>query len=211
MQFDSPFDEAFEIVLPVGYPEGAVEWPSETYYPEYLRSVEREIAEITGSESVVATQTSYGYGADALAIGAALTGLTAALLSGKRINENLDAWLALGARLRPALLALTRRFASPRISEPAAFAIALAHVAEQEKDLPNVVLLSKATTRVGNASLDEPVYDMFRHHPDRYYVFTIEVGRRSSHVVGIASSGTVLFHHRLDRFYQAFPSTRLSE
>jgi hypothetical protein len=200
------FQEEFELVIPTGYPDGAVDWTTESYTAEFLSEVERVVVDATGSEDVAASQTSHGYGADAIAIGVVLTTLSAVFLSGKDINESIDAWIGLGRRLTSGMRTISERYGTPRLSEPAAFAIALATISASEPDMPAVVLVSSVITKVRNSSLDPGVFDLFRHHPDRDYVFTVEVGRRSTHVVAVASTGDVLFHHPLALNFRQFPS-----
>lgn len=205
MQDEILLDEEIALVIAAGHAADLVEpESSDDYKPTFLRQLERDIGEETSSTGVRASQTSYGYGADAIAVAVALSGLSALLLSGKRIQENLDAWISLGRRLKPLVGKLKQRFGPIRLSESAAFAIALDAVSQKEASMPTVVLVAKAITKVPNTSLGEEFHALFEHHPDRYYVFTIEVDRLS-HVVGVASTGDVLFHHRLDLNWHKFP------
>jgi hypothetical protein len=201
------FKEEFALVIPTGYPDGAVDWTTESYTPEFLAEVERVVAEATGSEDVTASQTSHGYGADAIAISVLLTTLSALFLSGNDVNESIERWIALGRRLASGVRTISQRYGAPRLSEPGAFAIALATISATEPDMPPVVLVSSGTAKVRNNSLDPRVFDLFRHHPDRYYVFTVEVAHRAAHVVAVASTGEVLFHHRLPLNFRQFPSS----
>lgn len=198
-------DEDIALVISTGYPAGVADVDTEEYTPTFLRSLEAEVAAATESDRVEATRTSYGYGADAIAVAVVLSGLSALFLAGKPIHDNLHAWIKLGRRLGPLVRQLKERLGATRLSESAALAIALHAVADQEPNMRSVVLLSKALSRVPNNSLASEVHHLFRNHPDRYYVFTIEVGR-ASHVVGIASTGDVLFHHRLSLDWHRFPT-----
>jgi hypothetical protein len=78
---------------------------------------------------------SWGYGADgadALSLAVILAGLTGLFLSGKKIEENLDAWIRLGERLRKAIGRLRRRGVAARLSEPAAVAVAIANAVSNQ-------------------------------------------------------------------------------
>lgn len=116
---------------------------------------------------------------------------------GKDINENRDGWIQLGSRLARAVSELTRRLAVTHVSEPAAFAIALAAVAEREPAMPRIVVLAKATATVRNRSLTPEAHRQFLPHPDGYYVFTVEFPGRNAHVIAVSSTADVLFHHVL--------------
>jgi hypothetical protein len=37
-------------------------------------------------------------------------------------------------------------------------------------------------------------------------VFTIQIADQVTHVIGISSTGTILFHHRIELHWWAFPS-----
>ncbi|MDB4884272.1 MAG: hypothetical protein JWL95_3038 [Gemmatimonadetes bacterium] len=195
---------AFEILVTTGY-EPELVGDSASYRPSFLRSLEAEIRDAVGGEPT-ASQSGHGYGADGNAVAVVVAGLVAVFFSGKKINENLEAWLSLGKRLKSLLSSLDERIGTGRVSQPFAFALALEHLASAGNKLDGATLLATAETRVRNLSLSETLLPTFRSFPDRYYVFTIQIADQVAHVIGISSTGAILFHHRLELHWWAFPS-----
>jgi hypothetical protein len=193
--------EQFEIVLVTGYHEEFVDG-DDNFRPEFLDSIRSDAREILESD-VQTEDTGYGYGADTLALALMFSTLTAVFLAGKSIQENVDAWINLGRRFLVLLKRLSR-VNTPRISEPIALAIAMAAIAEREQEVAPIGLVSRATTRVRNGSLVEEAQRHFNTHPDRYYVFTIELLERNTHVIAVSSLGEILFHHKLSLSWPKF-------
>ena len=148
----------------------------------------------------------YGYGADAFAAGVILTGLATLLASGKRIEENVDAWIRLGSRLKAVLRRLGARRVDASLSEPAALAIATARVAE-ESGSSNLRVLSSTVTKVWNGSLTPEAREAFLEHPDRYYVFVLVADDARAHVIGMSARGNVVFHNVLSLEHWSYLSS----
>lgn len=138
----------------------------------------------------------YGYGADGTAIGITLAGLSALFLSGKKIEDNLDAWRRLGSRLLGAIRRLRDRGVALSVSQPAAAAIALSVIAEDAREEP-LRITSCDTSVVRNPSLSSRAAADFLEHPDRYYLFTIAVGESGLEVIVVSAHGRVVLRHSL--------------
>ena len=181
------FREPFEFVVVPGEEagEGAPE------------AVLRDLREAGIDEQAEASTISWGYGADILATSVILTGLSALFLSGKRIEENLDAWVRLGRRLKAAVQKLRAKQGPVSVSEPAAVALTLARVAERETTLGRAELLGSSVAKLQNRSLSPEAAAQFSQHPERYYIFTVGVEDRA-YVICMSSSGRLVFEHVLD-------------
>lgn len=150
----------------------------------------------------------YGYGADGYAIGIVLSSLVALFLSGKRIEENLDAWVRLGKRFKQAIQQLHRREISIAVSEPGALAMAISHVSEDAGGQVTVQVLSNTVIRLRNSSISADAYNTFLEHPDRYYIFVLQVGDSRTHVLGMSARGSILFNNVLSLNYWAYETFR---
>lgn len=112
--------------------------------------------------------------------------LSFAFFSGKRIQENLDAWLDLGTRLRKLLRKLREKFGSTRVDGDAASLLALVAAAEMEQ----------STSWTFVASLDVPLRtfvhrppEALTHHPNTIYVRALQSESGKLVVVLVKSSG----------------------
>lgn len=141
------------------------------------------------------TQGSAGYGADAVTLIATLGVLSAIFLSGKKIDENLDAWIKLGRRLKSLLTRLKEKYGWVAVSEPVALAIFLNRLNEAGVDLKDVEVLSQTTIPVRNESIPPEITSLFHHQPDRAYVFVLRVDERDTYACGMKSDGSEAFFH----------------
>ena len=171
-------------------------------HPHALAVLEALRDEGIPTEGAEITARGYGYGADATAIGVTLGALVSLFLAGKKIEENIDAWLRLGRRLRDALKRLRERQIRVAMSEPAATAYALARIAEDSGTGDGIKLLASRVVPVSNPSLVPEAQQQFLEHPDRYYIFTFGVGEDRVEVLCITAHGRIAFQHSLplDRF-----------
>ena len=197
-------EQTFELVIPTGYDPHIVA-EHDTLRSDAQLRIESDVREGLGGEPS-ASQSSHGYGADGNAIAVVITGLGLLFFSGKRINENIDAWLQLGRRVKPLLARLVEYLGHAKISEPLALALALETIAAKGEPMDDVRLLGRSAPQVRNSSLCSDLPITFRSYPDRYYVFTIQLGERTAYAIGIASNGTILFEHELTLDFWRYPS-----
>jgi hypothetical protein len=189
------FTEEFELVLS-GAEDESQHYEQTGELPHPTRVLIDEALDEFGVPRVDAklSTSSFGHGADGMAIVLTLSGL---LLAGKKIEENLDAWLRLAKRFSTALRKLRRRKGTVYLSEPAAAMFALNAVVEKLPKAQIVVLLGSTPLIVPNSSLGESYHRIFRWQPERYYVFTFMVGEDTAHVVCLRSTGEIEFHRTL--------------
>lgn len=137
--------------------------------------------------------------------------VTVALLSssvfflGKRIEENLDAWISLGERFKAFIERATAKSHSPLIDQEGACLLALHEVVEKHPDSIRVleyehVLASWFDPR--DPQIRSP--DRLDHHPEALYVMAMRVNDGFLYVVGVKSSGFVEFVHRFSTHHMDF-------
>ena len=152
------------------------------------------------------TTHGYGYGADSVAIGITLTAIASALLAGKKVEENLDAWLRLGRRLQDALRRLRKRGVKVAVSQPAATALVLAKLADDTPDLASIELLNVTVAAIENRSLTPAAAASFLEHPDRYYIFTVRRDGSRLDVICMSAVGQVVFQQSVSLSHFAYGS-----
>src|ERR1051325_5407720 len=210
----SDFTEGFELVIST-IDEDKFDWEREEYRPEYLNSLADEFKELgLSNREVEFEQTGVGVGAEGSAIALIIAGLTALFLSGKKINENIDAWIELSKKVKNVF----RRLKPDYVSQPFAAAIALDEILKIDKKVFKVEMQSALIHVVPNPSMDmtgkllkdgKPIQAVFRYQQMRYYTFVFDVYQEersddywakvpsSIHVICIRSTGEIDFHHTL--------------
>ncbi|MBN1461403.1 MAG: hypothetical protein JXA57_17890 [Armatimonadetes bacterium] len=137
---------------------------------------------------------SAGYGADALTIIAAITGVIALPVA---VRDSATVLIGLGKRIGSAVSSLQAKYQGVSISEPAAFLLAVVHIAESLDLDGEVILLDSQVIPIRNSSLEASYESDFRYHPDRFYVFTLQDSRGDAYVVAMRSNGVFEFVRRL--------------
>ncbi len=199
------FTEDCQIVILAGEDDAILDESGE-YRNEFVLDLKRDLADLGLSrDEIQHVTTSVGHGADAYAIGLIISGLSAVLLSGKKFEESLDAWLGLAKRLS-ALLKKLRRHGKVFLSEPTGAALALGVIVEAASECETIRLQSSLRIILNNASVNREVLGIFLQQPERYYVYTFNVAERETHIICIRSTGDLEFHHVLpiddwQRFY----------
>jgi hypothetical protein len=197
--FEGPvFSEGIELLIPAGEGDDVFDSQAAAYRPAFVDSILNDLqAEGIDTTDAELTVQNYGYGADGLSLAVILSGLTALFLSGKKIEENFDAWIRLGQRLAKAVAKLRRRGIPARLSEPAAASVALASAAENAPAEASISLVSSIVLPLSNRSLNPEFLPVFLQHPDRHYVFVLKVGADAMRVVCLTSDGRVSLVHEL--------------
>lgn len=192
------FNEEFEIVIGVHDESEAYDYKTREFSSGYTEGLANILSEIgTSNEEIGHEVTEVGVGASALAICLIISGV---FLAGKRMEENLDAWIKLAKRLGGVLKKLAKlgdTNAVVYISEPFAAALALAQVVGLVSDIKAVGLMSSVIHQVPNTSIGAQYRGIFRYDQMRHYVFTFRVvsDGESVHLIGVRSTGGIEFHH----------------
>jgi hypothetical protein len=148
-------------------------------------------------EEVDLSVASAGYGADATLVLAVVAGLGTLFLSGKRIEENLDAWAKLGKRFKEVCERLKRRHGAFAMSQPVALAVILDHVGHLAQEHNRIEVIGSHTLPVRNSSIPGEMVPHFQHQPDRFYVFVLKTSIGDTYVAGMRSTGDITFLHRV--------------
>jgi hypothetical protein len=190
--------EGFEVHIRAGESDEVYDHDLGAYRPSFIQPILDDLrkADLPAEDNTTEVH-SWGYGGDVLAFGLIFTSLATLLLSGKRIEENIDAWIRLGGRFKKALALLRRRHSTVQVSEPVAKSLALHHVAVASSPASDLKVLSSATAPMHNASLTPEAHEIFLEHPERHYVFVIQVGHKTLLILGLDGTGKVAFEHRI--------------
>ena len=185
------FSEDFQLLVT----PGEAHWEDGDFSPAVIESVRAAIAELedTGvrwNHEV----TEVGRGASGIALLLTLGGI---FLAGKKIDENVDAWLRIGSRLTSVIQKLIRLGFPPNLSEPAAAVLAMKAVIDKEPIVRSVRLLTSSLHVVNPVTWHESVHRMFRHVPERYYVYAVATDTDNTHIVCMRSDGRTEFHQIL--------------
>ena len=208
----SNFTEGFELVIS-GHDDTHYNWQEE-YRPEYFEQIAESLSELGVSKDEIEFEgTNVGVGVAAEALVLIITGL-AIFLSGKKINENIDAWIELSKKVKN----LFRKLKPDYISQPFAAAIALDEILKIDKKIFGIEMQSALIHVVPNPSMDmtgkllkdgKPIQEVFRYQQMRYYTFVFAVygDERSEeywakvpsaiHLICIRSTVEIDFHHTL--------------
>ena len=166
--------------------------------PEVRDSTLRDFAESDfDTDGIELRVGSAGYGAEAFVLLAIFTGLATVFLSGKKIEENLEAWIKLGRRFRSLLKRLKQRRGGFSASQPVALALVLDQLATDYGDLSGSKIFAAHKIPVHNASIRRQLEPQFEFQPDRFYLFLVRMPNDDICVVGIRSDGTVSFSNRV--------------
>lgn len=170
-------------------------WDDDRVPEEFARQVIDELHRLGISPADIELKTgSAGYGADALTVIAVISGLVALPVT---LRESAAVLVSLGKRIRKAVSSLRAKYQGVSISEPAAFVLAVVHIAENLDLEGEVILLASQVIPVRNSSLGAGYELDFRYQPDRFYVFILQDSSGNTYVVALRSNGVFEFVHRL--------------
>lgn len=181
-----------EVVIPdASYPEN--EW-NETARQEFFDELALELGEL--SEEYTLADTDIGRGADWPAVLVSFGVAATIFFSGKRIEENLDAWINLAKRFRAFIDKATSKWRTTRVDEEVALLLVLEEVIRQRTQGVSVLQLDGVLS-----SWFDPLEpygkppERLDCHPEGLYVVALRVDDESLYIVGIKSSGTIEFVH----------------
>jgi hypothetical protein len=140
---------------------------------------------------------SAGYGADSILAVVVLTGLAGLFMAGKKIEDNLDAWVRLGTRFRKFLRRLSKSHRGVSVSQPVALALVIARILEVYPNVNCVEVAGAHLVPVANPNLSSAFLHNIKYQPDRVYVFVLVTSAGDTLVAAIRSSGGIEFLQRL--------------
>jgi hypothetical protein len=166
--------------------------------PELLDETLRELAECDFDPRDIEVQVgSAGYGAEGFILLSVFSGLAVVFLSGKKIEENIAAWIKLGRRFRALSDRSNKKGRGMQVSQPVALALALERLNNDFGELAGSTVLASHVIPVRNRSIPPELEPLFESQPDRFYIFLVKLPDDDTCVVGMKSDGTVVFQHRL--------------
>ena len=170
------------------------------FRPEFVESCRRCMADMGFDlKGVSATTVSSGYGADAMAL---LIGAGAVFLLGKKIDENIDAWARIGARVSALFRGPREDPCGLRMSLPLGVA-ALVHTILADSGQDRLTVENYGRLAVPNRSVPPELQDDFATSPERYYYLVARVPNGDAYMAWLRSNGTGLTCHRLALSNQA--------
>lgn len=183
----------------VGVPETMLDpITAESASEEYLRRLHDDIIRVELADTSTFENTSIGRGADGLAL---IALLVYAFFQGKRIEENIEAWIKIANRVTRGIDRLrTARAERIYVSESLAISIATARI-QNEYDVEIEGISARQTVPVrGYVQLH---YEgEFRYNPERTYVFVLEANCNRQFLIVIKSTGEIL--HKMELPTESF-------
>lgn len=126
------------------------------------------------------------------------SGAGATFLLGKKINENIEAWLEIARKVQK----LVGKLSPYRVDENAATLLAMGELQDRAPIKGNidisVQLIEYSPVPWGKFKLDK--------RPDAMYVITIKTGERA-HIYGIKSNAQIVFNHEFGLGWYDFYNT----
>jgi hypothetical protein len=205
------FSEGFEIVIVTHDDETRYDYDKGGHQPEYLLELESALSEIGISKSQIEYGNAIsGVGAELGALLLIVTGFATLFLGGKKIEENIEAWIKLAKRLKNVIKKLRKRegesYEAPLyVSEPFALALAIGIVIEANLTVHKIELEASTMNVVWKPLIDPQFESSFQNNQMRYYIFTFRVHNASEsiQVICLRSTGDVEFHHIVPRIEDA--------
>lgn len=114
---------------------------------------------------------------------------------GKKINENLDAWIEIGRKLKR----LFKKKQPIRLDEKAALLLVLHDLKDNNHDLNELVI----SLRIHSYNGDFDINEKLLNRPDSLYVFDI-ITAQSYFIYGIKSDGIISFKQKYGKYWFDF-------
>lgn len=114
---------------------------------------------------------------------------------GKKINENLDAWIEIGKKLKR----LFKKKKPIRLDEKAALLLVLHDLKDNNHDLNELEI----SLRIHSYNSDFDINEKLLNRPDSLYVFDI-ITAQSYFIYGIKYDGIISFKHKYGKYWFDF-------
>lgn len=161
-----------------------------------IQSISEEDRDIGRGYSVEAVL--FGLDPDAILLGLGLAKLGKDLFfRGKEIEENLEAWLRIGQKLRNVFRRAKAMEDPPQLLMDKNFAKAMAMVlASEGKDRPNIVVIAEHDIPVQPPYWETDAEQGFSANTERLYIFVVQVDG-DTHLIALCSNGKVAVNERI--------------
>jgi len=114
---------------------------------------------------------------------------------GKKINENLEAWVEIGKKLKK----IFKKNQPARIDEQAAFTIALNDMINLDKS----IIIDEVILKIHNYNSNSDIYSSLKSRPDSLYLFEITT-HKGFFVYAIRSDGKISFKYKFGNTWNDF-------
>jgi len=114
---------------------------------------------------------------------------------GKKINENLEAWVEIGKKLKK----IFKKNQPARIDEQAAFTIALNDMINLDKS----IIIDEVILKIHNYNSNSDIYSSLKSRPDSLYLFEITT-HKGFFVYAIRSDGKISFKYEFGNTWNDF-------
>ena len=173
------------IVVDPTYPE------NEQNREQFIQDLRNELDSL--SSDIKIEDTDIGRGADWPAV-LAVIGL---FFLGKMINENLDAWIAIGKKFSFLLGTLAEKFGAYRIDQEGASLVAIARMVDRESG--KIYSIEKISeTIIPVSPLFHGSQEKLNCSPDALYLQIYKVNEDVFYIFGIKSKGSIEVEYRID-------------
>jgi hypothetical protein len=193
-----------EPAIVLGVPEDEIDFFGEgdPPKPEFLAGLLDELRKSGFQEDhLPVEETAIGRGASGLAL---LIALAAVFLSGKSINENLDAWIAIAGKVKGLVQRIRKKTIGPvYYSESVCFALVVSDVLDEAGDTTIPTLRFAQVFPVRGGFLTKADEEDFKTNPVRHYLFVFEAGGHVE-IVWMKSTGEIVRRDCLpiEEYYQ---------
>ena len=164
--------------------------------PEEIRTALRDLGPIELDRADI------GPGADWPMFLTIISGIGTVFLLGERINKSLEAWVAIGRKLRSGLDVLRKRLGAVRVDEVGAHLLLLEHLASKRGIPKSAELISSQTIAIHEFP-GRPVGELGSRY-DALYSVVLRVDGDHLVVAGIRSSGEVDFVRTYGSHFMTF-------
>ena len=177
------------------------ETPDKDYTPELIALLKPFDKEVSVFE------TDVGHGADCPAFLVQIfasvdwptfltaSGAGATFLLGKKINENIDAWIEIAEKVK----SIIKKFIPYRVDENAATLLVLSDLKEKQLITNNI---SISVQQIQYSPVPSGKYKLDKH-PDALYIITINTGN-NAHIYGVKSNAEIVFNHNYGLSWHEF-------
>lgn len=116
---------------------------------------------------------------------------------GKRINDNLDAWVQIAKKIYRSVRKIKERFGECLISKELANFISIAEISVMDDDEIRSIKLEHEIV-IPISPINVELKDELNSCPQAYYINIINTNERLYHIFAIKSSGDIVFKLRID-------------
>lgn len=166
---------------------------------DLVRDIGRSLSELGNYE---VTEADIGPGADWPMFAITLTAIGSVFLLGEKLDKNLDAWVAIGRKVKKAISRLKKEHGAIRIDEVGARLLLLERLAHNEAKIESLEVLVFDTVPI-HEFLQRPKNELGSRY-DALYVLVVRTNDDRLYVAAVRSSGEIDFVHSYSAHFMSF-------